>query len=932
MAGPDDLSDAKLILLAANLCATGDIASLHALAAREPDVLSTDLLLRLLLTFLPASTEPSHYIPFLRYLFVDENGPPPDISLDISSVESLKDTEVQAQLKNISLLPLEGPAQDDVESTDLLTAFLIQRAYQIDDESRDLPLTLRLLEPFIDQSSTVRHWLVSILLPVIRAEYEYYPEKSLGISLSAFDGLDERAAVNTLLQHSRDQTNVGRDLRCLVGPWMYGRNGSKRRKLTHDGRRASISTSTDNNQAKDSAWYEVNDWIVTRSREDFNLAAKAFLDWAGPSDVDLGGYADASAERQNSGAGAEPFYVQTGLAVIYGTDSSSQEIFSNADRILDRAKQLLAVQVSVINGTAPATFPHISQTSRASLFHNSLLQTSNVLTRPTDESIAFTDGILNSVKILNRLGTTVSCRAATELCLLAGEDTQKQELRNILQRLARSSGNKVNWTSTRNEIIWLHTWGQPGETSSKDFRSLLWRVNFQILDAEILDALLTAGQYPLVVETYLQSPDSTYLDAGQIDKTVEQAILRNYDNSSNGNRTRGGMKRAAEILKAFRPHLPDSSSIHRIEYLLAATHSISFYHLTLQHGVPFQPVNIRIHPDPIALIGKVLEQNQKAYTKVDDLVSIGRNFVKAGLPVDENEHELSTEQALAEAERRVTYLAMESALFSSDFDTAYSYILTRLTPPSSKHETNTYNDDYSWRAAYLAGRNRPKQSSDQNTPLTVQISSLSKRMELLSLALTLAPSPEPLPEILGTWRRCEEELNSLKSAEAEEEEEWDSRGDSIVPGGFGPEDREMDIEETQRQRARRLAEQRSTKRTAYEEEAPVGLFEVARGAASAIRKSAFPLRGGAAGGRPAGIGRHIPASSNSMHDSEARADGSDMESSFTSTGSGGGVDDQGQRVRKRDMVSNMVTGGLVSGMSWVLGAQPVHQRTESEDD
>jgi len=29
------------------------------------------------------------------------------------------------------------------------------------------------------------------------------------------------------------------------------------------------------------------------------------------------------------------------------------------------------------------------------------------------------------------------------------------------------------------------------------------------------------------------------------------------------------------------------------------------------------------------------------------------------------------------------------------------------------------------------------------------------------------------------------------------------------------------------------------------------------------------------------------------------------------------------RVRKRDVVSNMVTGGLKSGLGWVLGAQAV---------
>jgi protein transport protein SEC39 len=41
----------------------------------------------------------------------------------------------------------------------------------------------------------------------------------------------------------------------------------------------------------------------------------------------------------------------------------------------------------------------------------------------------------------------------------------------------------------------------------------------------------------------------------------------------------------------------------------------------------------------------------------------------------------------------------------------------------------------------------------------------------------------------------------------------------------------------------------------------------------------------------------------------------------------GSADGQ-QRTRKRDMISNAVTGGLVSGMSWVLGAPAPRQQDQ----
>ena len=352
-------------------------------------------------------------------------------------------------------------------------------------------------------------------------------------------------------------------------------------------------------------------------------------------------------------------------------------------------------------------------------------------------------------------------------------------------------------------------------------------------------------------------------------------------------------------------------SFKQIHALILATHALSFYSLTLQHGVPFQPVSIRVHPDPLSLLEKVLDQNSKAYTKLDDLLSIGRNLVAAGLPTgldDDTLHAghnpLTSDEVQLKTERRIMSLAISSALTSNDFGTAYSYILTRLTPPSLLPSTSpltnpTAKDDISWRAVYNAGRYRSPSTS--TSTLQSQITHLSQRMELLSLALVLVPTPDPLPEVLGAWRRCDEEMSILRGRESEEEEAWDTKGDTLssVPGGFGPSDTEKDAFETKQKHAKRARTHRAQD---HHEEAPMGLFEVARGAAAALQKNAFPLHSAAAAG---GAG---------TDPSEPRA----------SLDSDSGEGHEG-RVRKRDMVSNMVTGGLASGIGWVLGAQPVNR-------
>lgn len=352
-------------------------------------------------------------------------------------------------------------------------------------------------------------------------------------------------------------------------------------------------------------------------------------------------------------------------------------------------------------------------------------------------------------------------------------------------------------------------------------------------------------------------------------------------------------------MQSFQPHFPKSTALKQIGALIAATHSLSFYSLTLQHGVPFQPVSIRVHHDPLSLVEKVLDQNPKSYTKLDDLISIGQNLVAAGLPSTTPSSPGTQSQspdATITAERRITSLAISSALTSNDFGTAYSYIFTRLTPPSNTPSplTTTPTDDISWRAVYNAGRYRSTTPNPSN-PLTAQIHHLSQRMELLSLALVLTPSPDPLPEILGAWRRCDEEMTSLRAREQSEEEAWDTKGDALssVPGGFGPSDSERDAFDTAQQRAARRARARAAMPHSHPHEAPMGLFEVARGAAMALHKNAFPLRG---------AGPTASVENSEVHEQEEH-----------------------ERVRKRDMVSNMVTGGLASGIGWVLGAEPVNR-------
>ena len=154
-------------------------------------------------------------------------------------------------------------------------------------------------------------------------------------------------------------------------------------------------------------------------------------------------------------------------------------------------------------------------------------------------------------------------------------------------------------------------------------------------------------------------------------------------------------------------------------------------------------------------------------------------------------------------------------------------------------------------------------------------------------------------------------MTALQLSQAQAEEEFDDRADrreapTQLPGHFGLPDEQPQLLLGQKRREMgRLGSGR------VEEEAPVSMFDLTRSAARAFSRNTFPL-GGAQGGE------HAPAAARGSGES-ARG----MDASVDSLGSAGSAETEQQRVRRRDMVANAVSGGLTSGLGWVLGATPV---------
>lgn len=354
---------------------------------------------------------------------------------------------------------------------------------------------------------------------------------------------------------------------------------------------------------------------------------------------------------------------------------------------------------------------------------------------------------------------------------------------------------------------------------------------------------------------------------------------------------------------AFPKTLAKFSPSVRMGHLITVTHAVGEYRLVLKQGEFFTPVSLRVHADPISIIGRILEQNSKSYTKINDFVWMGKEFVKAGLTVSESvadsvmndQHSRELEDI---AERRVVAMCISAALAEDDFETAYSYVTTRLATIASQAHAHSGDlerrqdhfagsmDDWSWKAALEAGRYRRTSYTTKPTHLgsasgNPEIRHLQQRMDCLSHALRFAPK-STLPEILNAYRRCEEELEMQLKLEAEEEDAWDAQGDGqSMPGDFR-------AEKKFKSRASRTAE-----------EAPMSLFDLSRASMARAQSGLSTLTNVQT--RLGNLKINTPAGETKGYD-------------YSTT--------QAQATRKRDQLKNAATGALASGVGWLIGATP----------
>lgn len=539
------LTAAQCILLTVHLASEANIKALHAFTPSRLDALDPELVLRILLTYLPESVDPALYTTYVGevatriYLSQQEH-----VEIDTSPVRELSDEQAQKKVKKLNIVKLSSPNFPPHAPDDLLTRFVCHRAYRIDAETGLLDLIPALVVPFLGQSEHLRTWFISLVLPLLRLSYEYYPGSDTPTSLETFEKLDGEQGIKMLLSratHARHEVTsptdsegtIARDLRGLVGPWMYGHTDHKRRKL-EDGKRSrknsSNKTQEDNELQRTRSttsttstgrsafiplsgvskedktghdWESFYRWMVHQADDNFALVTNAVEEWDGPGDIDLGNYADGDAYLdEDTQVKLELQYAQAAFASCYAVSADTAETIDGAHGILARLATLLDFEPPPELATSVQQLPKIDR--HADLLHATasttllephvLLEPDHPLTTPTLETFMLLQMLVYTAYQLASLGHAISIVNVAKLRFFSDQDEQLALLQKILRTLAnKGKRDEQQWQFDYYKLIWLWNWNIDIGDGALKGAGVFGKIEKDILEKELLNVLVASG-------------------------------------------------------------------------------------------------------------------------------------------------------------------------------------------------------------------------------------------------------------------------------------------------------------------------------------------------------------------------------------------------------------------------------------------------------
>lgn len=495
------LSPGKVLLLAAHYATHGDIESLARLSSQRAKVLHKELLLRIVLTYLPETVKPSGYVGFLLALAEDHLEEYNEGELDTTPVDDLSEDEASKKARKLHLQQLTSVDAPISFHDDPLSNFLIQRSYKMDSETGLLSQVPSLLAIFQSRSPELSSWVTSTVLPYVRRNVEYYIDEVPPYSLLDFQKLSDPAAMLYLLSRTgsreEDRAFIGRDIRGLVGPWLQGKSRWTT-KLT-----SGEHTAKDAEPPLSAGWEQFLEWLVSQATSSWPVVVAVTEQWGGPADLDLGEAAKLEFTEPQQQYLLRS-YARAILASAYLVSEATVGALPGAYLMAIKMRRMLGhsevpptleVAISLLPSLSGFDASSLIGMKTATYMRNDLLEEKNPLTSPTEGAMTLLIALILSAFICTSLGVPCSVRKAGDLAFIQDLREQKGEI----AKLIRSASTQVQgdedryWSQVRDRLLWLNTWGsdedQPG--NSQAIRGIIGAVPKEFIETEILKALLS---------------------------------------------------------------------------------------------------------------------------------------------------------------------------------------------------------------------------------------------------------------------------------------------------------------------------------------------------------------------------------------------------------------------------------------------------------
>lgn len=258
------------------------------------------------------------------------------------------------------------------------------------------------------------------------------------------------------------------------------------------------------------------------------------------------------------------------MAMIYTAAAKAQDATEGSQRIIQRVAQLLDLPCppdsnTLDNQNSIAISPdYIDTIFPSHLLNNTLLRPQNPLTSPTHHAISLAYCLSRSAQILEAHGDLKAERSLLDLAIFEGESEQLAELRRLLHGIQARTRDEQTWEEVRHQVLWLHQWKQrpPGQRRpAANCCGLFHKVSSETVEAELLKAMLANSCKPFSIvfaqcnliflgynlATNIYCTEEPPLPRTMVRDTVIDVAFASYDSASNGNKTRGGVRKSAEM-------------------------------------------------------------------------------------------------------------------------------------------------------------------------------------------------------------------------------------------------------------------------------------------------------------------------------------------------------------------------------------------------